>query len=555
MPIFDDYVKTPLRFYDRLEKQNRYFQEVCNEKVECLYKLITPSTTNILPFMIKHAHSGRDVASFTLIEVDTGNATALNPAVISKVETDDFDYFIYTGADPIGPTMACGYYYVHVTDTSNNRWYSEVFWISDQAEECYLKLEWTNTCDFDGVYYSGGFTHKYYVDPRANVMEMESRLVREGKENGERDTIFTFQKVTPAHLIETELIPSYLKEALDFMQLHNGISLTLKNQNGSGSLKNVTISGKWEFDSCYFRGSIRFELDSSLKTECCGDELEVTNVCHTFCYQAHEDPGSGWVVGQNYMHSDGRIKQFTGNGFIYHFCNSQIVRNIDTSEDWCFDVNSQAWYLMPSITDITVNATGTGVVIKAIGAPGSNVKLFVDGVLETTLVSEIFAATGYEFLMAAGESHDFHVTSTTSTPLCSYGVSDVVTYEMPAVMIMAPYHKIQRNFVIGDLNTITLNSLLCNGVEQLSSPVVLNLNTTNITFATGLDGNLYLQEIMDAVNAELPAGYRCHDDMRVVEYPDGESFEFHINLVYSGSFGTSDTDYIYDNSTGFTIIP
>jgi hypothetical protein len=113
------------------------------------------------------------------------------------------------------------------------------------------------------------------------------------------------------------------------------------------------------------------------------------------------------------------------------------------------------------------------------------------------------------------------------------------------------YHAMQRAFEEDAINEFTISSLLCNGIEQLPSPITFSLDTNNIHFAIGLDGNLHLTNMVNIVNAYLPVGYQCYDDMRVIDYPAGETYSFVFHLTRTDGFGTLDFDYTYDPVDGF----
>lgn len=126
--IFDE-IKTALRFYDDLEKQNRY-KENC--KQICEYKTPCPENT-VLPFQIRVGYdpSLAFLHWYIRCESDESIATDLfafsGSIVISS--SGDYSHISYLGG-PLGIEFPCGSYYLHLvlnSDSGEQNFYSEVF--------------------------------------------------------------------------------------------------------------------------------------------------------------------------------------------------------------------------------------------------------------------------------------------------------------------------------------------------------------------------------------------------------------------------------------------
>lgn len=270
MPIFDTYIPTTFRWYDKLEKQNR-FKDHCIG--ECAYRLLTPKDGGLLPFVIVRPHRTAVINSFYMQD-DAGNIYALNATFVKVYTGTDYDYIVYKGGHVLGTNRPCGFFTAVLGDGVDT-WYSELFYIFSEDVKCHMKVEWWQDCDFNGVPYKTGFRNVFWFENKADVGNRDYRDTTEKVENGERKPITTFQRSTPIFQIDTNLVPDFVFDALKFMGLHYHTVLTLKNSLGSGDIENVDVKGKWLFDQCYCNVTIFFDLPPKLKDGCCDPDLVV----------------------------------------------------------------------------------------------------------------------------------------------------------------------------------------------------------------------------------------------------------------------------------------
>jgi len=126
--IFDE-LKTSFRFYDDLEKQNRY-KENC--LAVCEYKTPCPENT-ILPFQIRTGYDPSLSFLHWYIKCENDDAIATDLFAFSGsiviTSSGDYSYISYLGG-PLGIEFPCGSYYLHIVlDSAGGElnFYSETF--------------------------------------------------------------------------------------------------------------------------------------------------------------------------------------------------------------------------------------------------------------------------------------------------------------------------------------------------------------------------------------------------------------------------------------------
>lgn len=118
-----DELHTGFRWYDQIEKQNRYKSYCANN---CDYKLISQKS-DLLPFIIKTEDSGASLVSWKVFCEDGSASIGIN-GTPQFVEWEGSEYIIYEGGGITGIDLPCGYYY-SVIETSQNTFFSEVFFV------------------------------------------------------------------------------------------------------------------------------------------------------------------------------------------------------------------------------------------------------------------------------------------------------------------------------------------------------------------------------------------------------------------------------------------
>jgi hypothetical protein len=122
LPLF-----TPWRFYDSIDKQNR-FKEYCASDCN-IFNLSTKD--KLLPFQIRANNGTIGIQSWKLINLDGDCEIILDTTLVQIVSTSDGDRIIYDGSAISG--LPCGDYYV-VIDDGITYWYSELIKIINETD-------------------------------------------------------------------------------------------------------------------------------------------------------------------------------------------------------------------------------------------------------------------------------------------------------------------------------------------------------------------------------------------------------------------------------------
>lgn len=135
----------------------------------------------------------------------------------------------------------------------------------------YIKLEWKNTCDLGNIYYQSNYWNKIYLD--ASIGRPDYLYEIEEESNDDAVKIANYQKLEKAYKIEV-YVPEYVVDALQAMQLHDTIRLSLTDGSYSSSIRNVKVNASWEDISnhCLALVEITFQQDDQVvKTSCCNN--------------------------------------------------------------------------------------------------------------------------------------------------------------------------------------------------------------------------------------------------------------------------------------------
>lgn len=133
----------------------------------------------------------------------------------------------------------------------------------------YLKLQWSNTCNLGRIYYDGDFRNMIYFDSEVGKPEYEYEV--EEEYNSEGVLIATYQRLNKVYKFEV-FVPEYIVDALQAMQLHDTITLTVINTGYTGTITNVKVDVSWEdiTNECMALCTISFQQeDQIVKGSCC----------------------------------------------------------------------------------------------------------------------------------------------------------------------------------------------------------------------------------------------------------------------------------------------
>lgn len=194
---------------------------------------------------------------------------------IKTIEIDGvlWDYIYYCG-DDLGQTLDCGKFESIIQ--SDKTYYSEIITVKDFADATspYLLIEWYNTCDLGGIYYSDCFYNKLWLD--AVIAEPSYPIEESGQNNGENKFVATFQKWQKIRQIQTGEVPEFLVDALTLMKLHDTINITYPLREEATSvdaaveIEQVNPRVTWLFLGCTANIAIDFIVDEVVvDSSCC----------------------------------------------------------------------------------------------------------------------------------------------------------------------------------------------------------------------------------------------------------------------------------------------
>jgi len=279
-------IKQPLRFYQKLEHQNRYRKGAAAK----VFKLLAP-TNRLLPFQLKRAATLLPIQSIKYVSVVDGSSTELLASLDSgELQTfafQTYDYLVHFGIEDLGLTMPEGEYYLEVTD-SVNTWYSEVIQVTDfdaddlTANSCVVtKLTYYDTCDVADIFYRtqafGGPQYKNIVYLDVDIGKPEYDYNEEGDEDGEGRFEADYKRLEKQYLLQG-VFPEYMVDALTLIPLHigkTGVVEVLTQRGYAGEVDRITVSPQWQGDlGLWALTDILFSTEFVVKANCC-DALDV----------------------------------------------------------------------------------------------------------------------------------------------------------------------------------------------------------------------------------------------------------------------------------------
>jgi hypothetical protein len=95
--------------------------------------------------------------------------------------------------------------------------------------------------------------------------------------------------------------------------------------------------------------------------------------------------------------------------------------------------------------------------------------------------------------------------------------------------------------------TFVLYDFTVDGVDYSNAETLIISLSSDLVTGVGLDGGTYVMNINDWLNTVAPQGFVCHDDMKVIEHPQGSTYSIRIRRINNS--GT--LDYFYSSTYGF----
>lgn len=133
----------------------------------------------------------------------------------------------------------------------------------------YIKLTWGNSCNLGKIYYESGFVNKLYIDAPIGKPDYEYEVEEEYNSDGV--LVSTYKRLVKIYKFEM-FAPEYVADALQAMQLHDNINITLTDGTYSSAIRNVKVDVSWEgiSNECLALCTVSFQQNDQItRTNCC----------------------------------------------------------------------------------------------------------------------------------------------------------------------------------------------------------------------------------------------------------------------------------------------
>ena len=263
--MFDNTLHIPLKFYTAVEKQDR-FRAFSTTK-----KFIQWTDEDHLPeFQIK-ADSSDNFSTVKLVNVDTYvENTVTMGSDFYEVDFTGFTYLIYNRILDLSSPTPPGDYYLKVTTSSADVYYSEVFSVGDIIGKTIF--EYYNSTDIGGIDYTNGDAGQYkstlIVD--TTMAKPEYVIEEEAVEDGDGNVMVTFQR----HVKKFKLwfhAPEHIADAVALIPLHDYVTLTTnygQPDQSTGRVYDPVVTVEWLETKGLAKITIDFRDTAIIKTNC-----------------------------------------------------------------------------------------------------------------------------------------------------------------------------------------------------------------------------------------------------------------------------------------------
>lgn len=257
--MFDDTLHIPLRFYDAVEKQDRYKDHVTTKQFHQY-----TDTTHLPEFQIKVA-LGTSTSTINLVSLD-GTSAVITPTVY-YVDFTAYTYLIHDRTSTVN--MSVGEYYLDITAGSDH-FYSEVFNVTDIADKTILA--YYNTYDLGGIDYTNG-EHAQYKNTfifDATLAKPEYLLEEEATEDGEGNQLVTFQRSVKLFKMWF-YAPEYIVDAVALIGLHDFVTIWTHygtSEQETGSIYDFAMTAEWQESKGLAKVTCEFRDTPIIKTTC-----------------------------------------------------------------------------------------------------------------------------------------------------------------------------------------------------------------------------------------------------------------------------------------------
>ena len=257
--MFDDTLHIPLRFYDAVEKQDRFKDHATTKRFHQY-----TDATHLPEFQINVA-SGVSSSTINIVSL-AGTSATITPTVY-YVPFSAFTYLIYDRTSTVN--LSVGDYYLDITAGSDH-FYSEVFTVADITDKTILT--YYNTYDLGGIDYTNGTEAQYkntlIID--AILAKPEYIIEEEAVEDGEGNQLITFQRSVKLFKMWF-YAPEYIVDAVALIGLHDFVSIWVHygtSEQETGSIYDFTMTAEWMESKGLAKVTCEFRDTPIIKTTC-----------------------------------------------------------------------------------------------------------------------------------------------------------------------------------------------------------------------------------------------------------------------------------------------
>jgi hypothetical protein len=267
--MFDNDLHIPLRFYNAVEKQDRFKPYNKNKRFNQYTDIY-----HLPEFQVKLAY-GTHSFDLKLVDAMTDIVSSFDFSAYSAdftiVEYSELQYnqLIYFRTTNFSTTLPIGEYYLKLT-AGSDYFYSEVFTVTDISDKTILR--YYNTNDLAGIDYTNETDTQFQITFifDATIAKPEYVLEEEAVEDGDGSQMLTWQRSVKEFKMWF-YAPEYIADALALVGLHDFVTLTthysMPNQE-TGLIYDFTMVSEWMESKGLSKITCTFRDSPIIKTNC-----------------------------------------------------------------------------------------------------------------------------------------------------------------------------------------------------------------------------------------------------------------------------------------------
>ena len=272
--MFDNDLHIPLRFYDAVEKQDRFRPYNKNKRFNQYTDIY-----HLPHFQVKVLYETA-YANIAIVDASTGIRTNIVPHTIGSdwmiVDYDVLQYsqFIYNGCINLVNDLIPGTFYIELVTSKFSNFstyeifYSEIFTVGDISDK--FILQWSGTNDIGGIDYTITPPYNNSLIFDATLAKPEYVLEEEAVEDGDGSQMLTWQRSVKEFKMWF-YAPEYIADALALVGLHDFVTLTthymMPNQE-TGLIYDFTMVSEWMESKGLSKITCTFRDAPIIKTNC-----------------------------------------------------------------------------------------------------------------------------------------------------------------------------------------------------------------------------------------------------------------------------------------------